>query len=81
VPVLRTLLGAHFRILKRLEKAGEDGVVASELIPSREARELVLGMLSSDGLIKRRKKFRGERVFITKRGLILLKSMGEEIVS
>jgi CTP-dependent riboflavin kinase len=64
-----------------LEKAGEDGVVASELIPSREARELVLGMLSSDGLIKRRRSFRGERVFITKKGLILLKSMGEEIVS
>ncbi len=65
---------AHLRILKKLEKAGKDGVVASELVPDRVAREFVLKYLASNGLIARRRRFRGERIFITTKGLNLLRS-------
>lgn len=76
---LEILMDAHLRILKRLEKAGSEGVVASELIPDRLAREFVLKYLASKGLIVRRRKFRGERVFITVKGLVILKDYGNGI--
>jgi len=66
------LLNAHIRILRKLEKAGEDGVVASELVPERSYREFVLRYLCVHGLIERQKRFRGERVFITEKGLSLI---------
>lgn len=73
---LDILMDAHLRILKRLEKAGSEGVVASELIPDRLAREFVLKYLAGKGLIVRRRKFRGERVFITVKGLVILRDYG-----
>jgi len=77
VQLFKPLLEAHFRILRKLERAGSEGVVASELIPDRAARESVLRILSSNGLIRRRRRFRGERIYITRRGLTLLESMEE----
>ncbi len=75
--LFKPLLEAHFRILRKLERAGNEGIVASELIPDRAARESVLRILSSNGLIRRRRRFRGERIYITRRGLTLLESMEE----
>ncbi len=72
-------MDAHLRILRKLEKAGNDGVVASELIPDRVAREFVLKYLSNKGLIMRRRRFRGERVFITSKGLSMLKTSGNGV--
>ncbi len=69
-------MDAHLRILRKLEKAGNDGVVASELIPDRVAREFVLKYLSNKGLITRRRRFRGERVFITPKGRNTLRTSG-----
>ncbi len=74
---MSVLMDAHLRILRRLERAGSEGVVASELIPDRVAREFVLKYLASKGLIVRRRKFRGERVFITTKGLVLLRDYGD----
>jgi len=76
---LKILLDAHLRILRRLERAGGEGVVASELIQDRVARDFVLNFLASHGYIERRRRFRGERVFITNRGLEVLKSFGDGI--
>ncbi|MDK2372496.1 MAG: hypothetical protein QI197_03870 [Candidatus Korarchaeota archaeon] len=76
---MRVLMDAHLRILRKLEKAGNDGIVASELIPDRVAREFVLKYLANKGLITRRRRFRGERVFITPKGLNLLRSEGNGI--
>jgi len=76
---LSVLMDAHLRILRRLERAGPEGVVASELIPDRVAREFVLKYLASKGLIVRRRKFRGERVFITTKGLVLLRDYGDGV--
>ncbi len=72
-------MDAHLRILRKLEKAGNDGVVASELIPDRVAREFVLKYLSNKGLIMRRRRFRGERVFITSKGLNMLRTSGNGV--
>jgi len=72
-------MDAHLRILRKLERAGNDGIVASELIPDRVAREFVLKYLANKGLITRRRRFRGERVFITPRGTDILKSRGDGI--
>ncbi len=76
---MSVLMDAHLRILRRLERAGPEGVVASELIPDRVAREFVLKYLASKGLIVRRRKFRGERIFITTKGLVLLRDYGNGV--
>ncbi len=74
---MKVLLDAHLRILRKLERAGDDGLVASELVPDRVARDFVLKFLYSNGLIDRRRRFRGERIFITSKGLHLLKTFGD----
>lgn len=76
---MRVLMDAHLRILRKLERAGNDGVVASELIPDRVAREFVLKYLANKGLITRRRRFRGERIFITPKGIDILKSKENRI--
>lgn len=76
---MRVLMDAHLRILRKLERAGNDGIVASELIQDRIAREFVLKYLASRGLITRRRRFRGERVFITPKGISILRSVGDGI--
>ena len=72
-----SLLNAHVRILEKLERAGNDGVVASELVPERSAREFVLRFLCVNGLLLRRRRFRGERVFITDKGLSLVNNIND----
>ncbi|HDM92490.1 MAG TPA: hypothetical protein ENG69_03765 [Candidatus Korarchaeota archaeon] len=74
---MRIILNAHLKILRRLAYAGDEGVVASELIPSRVDREQVLTFLSEMGWIARQRRFRGERVFITKKGLLFLENHGD----
>ena len=71
------LLEAHIKVLQRLKEASPDGIVASELISDRQAREYMLERFSREGYILRRRKFRGERIYITEKGLNLLSQVSK----
>lgn len=68
------LLESHIRMLREVAEAGEKGIPASELIPKREYREFVLRYLVRKGYIRVRKQGAGGRVYITAKGLKLVKS-------
>ena len=68
------LLESHIRMLREVAEAGEEGVPASELIPKREYREFVLKFLSRKGYIRVKKQGAGGRVYITPKGLRLIRA-------
>lgn len=74
------LLEAHIRALQRLRDVFPDGIVASELVSDREAREYVLTLFTKKGYIQRRRRFRGERIYITEKGLNFLEDYEKRLM-
>ncbi len=60
-------------MLRQVAERGERGMPASELVPKREYRDFVIEYLSKEGLIQVRRQGAGGRVYITEKGLRLLR--------